>query len=68
MISDIVKELTSTVGIRIIQSGKAKAQEMLLQYEEKGVFKWLPQLRKWLEGEPAYIFWLGTIQIYNNRY
>lgn len=41
--------------------GEAKALEMLVKYNEHGVFRWAPRLKQWLESE-AYKFWLGTIQ------
>jgi hypothetical protein len=41
--------------------GEIKALEMLTQYKERGVFKWVPQLKNWLR-DPAYKFWLGTVQ------
>jgi len=41
--------------------GLIKALEMLTQYRERGVFKWVPQLKDWLR-DPAYKFWLGTVQ------
>lgn len=47
--------------VRILMDGEIKALEMLTQYEERGVFKWVPQLKVWLR-DPAYKFWLGTVQ------
>jgi len=38
--------------------GFEKAVEILEKGEEKGVFVWVPSLKKWLK-DPDYVFWLG---------
>lgn len=47
--------------VRILMDGEIKALEMLTQYRENGVFRWVPQLKAWLRDQ-AYKFWLGTTQ------
>ena len=64
MLGDIIEKLVETVKARIIRVGLAKAEDM-----ERGfgkVFKWAPELRKWLK-DPDYIFWLGVINLRSTR-
>ena len=60
MLGDIIEKLVETVKVRIIRIGLAKAVAMERGDEE--VFKWAPELRKWLK-DPDYIFWLGKINV-----
>lgn len=48
--------------VRIFNSGEIKALEMQVQYRQRGIFKWVPQLEGWLMNQ-AYRFWLGTLQM-----
>lgn len=58
----VVKRLKASVGTRILEAGRGMAEEMLNQYERRGVFRWLPRLKAWLR-DPAYVFWLGSVRI-----
>jgi len=58
----IVQELRVTTRRRIIMFGEAKAVEMCTQYTKRGVFRWVPHLKIWLN-DVAYKFWLGTMQM-----
>jgi len=49
------------VRTRVLMDGEIKAMEMRTQYQERGVFRWVPRLKTWLN-EVAYKFWLGTLQ------
>lgn len=62
MLGDIIGKLVETVKVRIIRVGLAKAADMERGYEK--VFKWAPELRKWLK-DSDYIFWLGKINVKN---
>jgi hypothetical protein len=55
----ILERLLETLGMRMLKRGIERATEMLEKYEQSGVFKWAPQLKKWLR-HPDYITWLGT--------
>ena len=57
----LIEKLKETKGMRIFKRGFEKAVEMLERGEEKGVFVWVPRLKKWLR-DPDYIFWLGTMR------
>lgn len=48
--------------VRILSDGEIKALEMQVQYRQRGIFKWVPQLEGWLMNQ-AYRFWLGTLQM-----
>jgi len=58
---ELAARLNETKGMRIFKKGFEKAVEMLGKGEEKGVFAWAPQLKRWLR-DPDYIFWLGTVR------
>jgi len=58
MLSVLVKRLLETPAVRILKRGLERAKEMLQKYEEKGVFRWVPQLKDWLKNLD-YIVWLG---------
>ena len=58
-LSRLVEQLTETRGTRIVKRGLAKAAALLRDGAEKGIFRWAPQLKSWLQ-DPDYIFWLGT--------
>lgn len=64
MLGDIIEKLRETVKVRIFRVGLAKAEDMERGYEE--VFKWAPELRKWLK-DPDYVFWLGVINFRRKR-
>jgi hypothetical protein len=64
MLGDIIGKLVETVKDRIFRVGLAKAEDMGRGYEK--VFKWAPELRKWLK-DPDYIFWLGKINVKKQR-
>ena len=64
MLGDIIEKLVETVKDRIFRVGLAKAEEMERSYEK--VFKWAPELRKWLK-DPDYIFWLGLMNFRSAR-
>jgi hypothetical protein len=64
MLGDIIGKLVETVKDRIFRVGLAKAEDMEKGYGK--VFKWAPELRKWLK-DPDYIFWLGVINFRNMR-
>jgi len=57
----LIGKLKETKGIRIFKRGSEKAVELFNKYEERGVFTWAPQLKRWLR-DPDYIFWLGTMR------
>ena len=57
----IIEKLILTFGKRVFMTGLEKSRELLLNFEEKEVFSWAPELRGWLK-DPKYIFWLGLFQ------
>ena len=63
LLSGILERLLETPRMRILKRGVERAAEMLERYEQNGVFKWAPQLRKWLT-EMGYIEWLGMFGPY----
>ena len=58
----IVEKLRASIKTRILRAGQDKARKMLNQYQERGVFSWVPQLRDWLRSL-GYKFWLGILRI-----
>jgi hypothetical protein len=54
----IAEKLISSIRRKIVSAGKERAGEMLTEFEDNGVFKWVPQLKKWLK-DAKYVFWLG---------
>jgi hypothetical protein len=56
----LIERLKETKGLRIFKRGLKKAVEMLERGEVKGIFVWVPELKKWLN-DPDYIFWLGEM-------
>ena len=58
-LSRLVELLTETRGQRIVKRGLAKAEALLRDGAEKGLFGWVPRMKEWLK-DPDYIFWLGT--------
>lgn len=58
----IIEKLTLTLGKKIFITGLEKTKEMLLKFEENGVFSWASELRGWLK-DPKYIFWLGLARL-----
>jgi hypothetical protein len=58
----VMKKLGIANRTRVLLDGETKAMEMRTQYEERGVFKWVPQLKTWLN-DVAYKVWLGMIQV-----
>ena len=60
-LTPIIEKLTSTLGKKIFMTGLKKSRELLLKFEEKEVFNWVPESRGWLK-DSRYIFWLGLVQ------
>lgn len=60
-LKSIIEKLTLTLGKRVFTAGLEKSRELLLNFEEKEVFNWAPELKGWLK-DPKYIFWLGLFQ------
>jgi len=58
-LSRILQKLLETPGMIILRKGVERAMEMIERYEREGVFRWAPELRKWLM-EKSYIEWLGS--------
>jgi len=63
MLDAIVRKLLATVKTRILQVGKARAEELLKTYREHGVFDWAPEMKRWLD-EPKAIFYLGAMHLF----
>jgi hypothetical protein len=57
-----MKKLGVVNRAMILLDGEIKAMEMSTHYERTGAFKWVRQLKTWLN-DTAYKFWLGTMQL-----
>jgi len=63
LLSSILERLLETPKMKLQKKGVKRATEMLARYEQSGVFRWAPQLKKWLT-EKDYIEWLGTFSLW----
>jgi hypothetical protein len=59
----IALKLLEKSQVHIWKMGKARAEELMRQFENRGVFGWAPQIRGWLV-ETSYIFCLGLRELY----
>jgi hypothetical protein len=57
-LKSIMEKLTLTFYKKVFIGGLEKSQQLLLKFEEKGVFNWALEFKGWLK-DPKYIFWLG---------
>ena len=44
-------------------AGRARAEELKLRYEKRGLYDWAPRMRDWLI-ERSYVFYLGLGELY----
>lgn len=61
-VKTIISKLLQVPADMIMQLAKKRASFLYQLYENNGVFKWAPHIRKWFN-EPQYLFWLGVSQI-----
>lgn len=61
-VKNIVEKLLQTPLTIILQLGREQASSLLRLYGENGVFKWAPDVKKWLK-DPGYVLWLGVSQL-----
>ncbi|MBO3839669.1 MAG: hypothetical protein QXN75_02070 [Thermoproteota archaeon] len=61
-VKTIVLKLLQVPANMIMQLAKKRASLLYRLYENNGVFKWAPHIKKWLK-EPQYLFWLGVSQV-----
>ena len=59
----IILRLLERPRAHIWRAGKVRAEELMRRFEERGVFRWAPNVRGWL-GEKPYIFCLGLNEIF----
>jgi len=59
----IILRLLERPRMHIWRAGKARAEELMRRFEERGVFRWAPNVRGWL-GEKHYIFCLGLSEVF----
>jgi len=59
----VVLRLLDTPRMSIWRAGRARAEELKLRYEERGLFDWAPRMRDWLI-ERSYVFYLGLGELY----
>lgn len=58
----VMSKLGTVKSARILKDGEIRAMEMRTQYRDKGMFEWVPQLKRWLN-DVAYNFWLGMMHM-----
>ncbi len=54
----IAEKLKVAIKGKVMNAGLARVKEMVVKFEENGVFEWAPQVRNWMK-DPKYIFWVG---------
>ena len=58
LLRDIIEELKSTVRVRALKEAVREVERVVPIYLKAGVFRWAPQLVRWLRDE-SYLAWLG---------
>jgi hypothetical protein len=61
-VKTIISKLLQVPKNMIMQLAKKHASLLYRLYENNGIFKWAPQIKKWFK-EPQYLFWLGVSQV-----
>lgn len=59
----VVLRLLESRSMRIWVAGRARAEELLRRFEERGLFDWAPQVRGWLV-DRGFVFYLGLSEFY----
>jgi len=62
LLRELIEKLRSTNRIRCLKVGLKEVERVAPIYFEVGVFKWAPQLYRWLREEP-YLIWLGFTKL-----
>ena len=59
----IALKLLETYRSRIVNAGRRRATQMLVEYAKPGgVFSWAPRMREWLY-DPGYVRYLGVMEV-----
>lgn len=61
----IVLKLLDKPRVRIWRAGRARAEELMRGFEDRGLFKWAPEVRGWLM-DRSYIFCLGIGELFGS--
>ena len=59
----IALRLLMTTRMRVWRAGKARAEELMRRFEDRGLFEWAPQVQGWLM-ERSYVFCLGLSEVF----
>jgi len=59
----VVLRLLHTPRMRIWRAGRARAEELMRRFQDRGLFQWAPQVRGWLM-ERSYVFCLGLGELF----
>jgi len=61
----IALKLLMAPRMRIWRAGRARAEELMRRFEERGLFEWTPNVRSWLV-DPSYVFCLGLGELFGS--